>query len=135
MYVFECTYTNYFGETKPGKAMFQLSKPEIFEIAANLDGGFESAGQKLIDSNDDAAIFSSFTKIIAKAYGEISQDGSRFVKSPEASKAFMETPIYEQLFEKFITDPEFQRKFIAGIVPSDSKEQVLESLTELMTTK
>ena len=131
MYTFECVYENYLGETRKGKAMFQLSKPEIFEIAATLDGGFEAGAAKLIDSHDDAKIFANFQNIVAKAYGEVSQDGNRFVKSPEASKAFMETPIYEKLFDKFISDANFQKTFIESIVPSDSKEAVREALLDV----
>lgn len=132
MYKYEAIYENYFGETRKETVCFQLSRPEIMGLASELPGGFEAGAQKLIDSHDDRAMFANFQNVIAKSYGEISQDGRRFVKGPELSKAFMETPIYEQIFDKMISDPQFLKEFIAGIVPEDNKEEVANALVEYL---
>ena len=132
MYKYEAIYTNYLGETRKKTVYFQLSRPEVFGFATTLPGGFESGAQRLIDSHDENAMFINFQKIIAMAYGEISQDGDRFVKSPELSKAFMETPIYEQIFDKMISDQDFLKEFIVGVVPSDNKEEVANALIDYL---
>lgn len=132
MYTFECVYENYFGETVKEAARFQLSRPEIFGIEASKKGGFVAAAEKMKAEHDETEIFANFQNIIALAYGEISPDGRRFVKSPELSKAFLETPIYEQLFDKLISDSDFQMEFLSGIVPKDSKEEVAKALQDYL---
>lgn len=131
MFKYECTYTNYFGEERTEAVYFQLSRPEIMEIATSIPGGFEAGAMKMINNHDDAGMFDSYQKVIAKAYGEISDDGRRFVKSPELSKAFMETPIYEKLFDDML-NPEFQQKFITQICPVDSQEDVASALSDFL---
>lgn len=135
MFKFECEYTNYFGETRKKTVYFQLSRPEVLEFATTLPGGFESGAQKLVDSHDEHAMFVNYQKMIALAYGEISQDGDRFVKSPELSKAFMETPVYTQMFDKLVAEPEFLKAFIIGVVPDDSKEDVGTALAEYIKSE
>ena len=93
MYTKEFVYTNYFGETVKETCRFQLTRPEVMEIATGVKGGFEAAAQRMVESHDEAAMFANFQNIIAKSYGEVSPDGRRFIKSPELSKAFLETPM------------------------------------------
>lgn len=124
------TYENYFGETRNKTVHFQLNKVEIMELASSVQGGFEQAAQKMIDEHDDPKLFANFTNIIAKAYGEISADGDHFVKSPELSKSFMETPVYEKFFEELIGDQNAMTAFIAAIVPKDASADVVKALAE-----
>lgn len=135
MYTMDFVYTNYFGETVKETCRFQLTRPEVMEIATGVKGGFETAAQRMVESHDEAALFNNFQNIIAKAYGEVSPDGRRFIKSPELSKAFLETPMYEQLFDKLISDAEFQREFIVGLVPKDSQENVGKALADYIAER
>lgn len=132
MFKFECTYKNYYGEERTETVYFQLSRPEVMEFAVALPGGLEAGAQRLVESHDHAEMFDKFQKLIAKAYGEISQDGRRFIKSPEMSKAFMETPIYEKMFDKMISDPNFVNEFCVGCVPEDAKGDVASSLADFL---
>lgn len=135
MYTMDFVYENYFGETVKETCRFQLTRPEVMEIATSVKGGFEAAAQKMVESHDEAAMFNNFQTIIAKSYGEISPDGRRFVKSPELSQGFLQTPMYEQLFDKLISDPAFQREFITGLVPKDSQVEVGKALADFMADK
>lgn len=135
MYKFETEYTNYFGETRKKTVYFQLSRPEVLGFATTLPGGVTAGAQKLVESHDEFALFNNFEKMIALSYGEISQDGDRFVKSPELSKAFMETPVYQILFDKMITDKDFLTAFIEGVVPEDNKEEVANALVDYINGK
>ena len=135
MYTMDFVYTNYFGETVKETCRFQLTRPEVMEIATGVKGGFEAAAQRMVETHDEAALFNNFQNIIAKSYGEVSPDGRRFIKSSELSKAFLETPMYEQLFDKLISDPEFQREFITGLVPKDSQADVGKALADFMADR
>lgn len=135
MYTMDFVYENYFGETVKETCRFQLTRPEVMEITTSVKGGFEAAAQKMVESHDEAAMFNNFQTIIAKSYGEISPDGRRFVKSPELSQGFLQTPMYEQLFDKLISDPVFQCEFITGLVPKDSQAEVGKALADFMADK
>lgn len=124
------TYENYIGETRTKTVRFQLNKVEVLELASSEKGGFESAAQRMIEEHDDPKIFANFQKIILMAYGELSPDGDRFMKSPEISKAFSETPVYEKLFEELISDPNKMNEFIIAVSPRDSSEEVRKALIE-----
>lgn len=135
MYTKEFTYTNYFGETVKETCRFQLTRPEVIEMATSVKGGFEAAAQKMIESHDEGAMFNNLQTLIAKAYGEISPDGRRFMKSEELSKAFLETPMYEQLFDELISDQKFQQEFIIGLVPRDSQADVGKALADYIAER
>ena len=47
MYTKEFVYTNYFGETVKETCRFQLTRPEVTEIATGVKGGFEAAAQRV----------------------------------------------------------------------------------------
>lgn len=130
MYTREFVYEDFAGTTRKETARFQLTKAEIMELAYSVKGGFIAAAQRMIDNRDEPAMFKNFKKIIAMAYGEISEDNRRFVKSPELSKAFMETPMYDILFNDMITQPGYLDTFLSEVVPKDQKEAVAGALKD-----
>jgi len=58
------------------------------------------------------------------AYGEKSDDGRRFMKSEEISRGFMETPAYEVLFEKLVTDAGAASEFVNRVMRANGNKQV-----------
>ena len=134
MFVKEITYEDYAGNTRTETVRFQLTKAEIMELAYSVKGGFVAAAQKIINDGNEPEMFSNFKKIIAIAYGEVSDDNRRFVKSPELSKAFMETPMYDILFEELTTKEGALNNFIEQLVPKDAKADVTKALQDYATT-
>ena len=90
---------------------FDLSKPEIVKMQASAKGGYDVQLKSVAAGPNGALIMEFFEDFIKSAYGEKSDDGRRFMKSEEISKAFMETPAYEVLFEKLVTDAEYAAEF------------------------
>jgi len=118
------TYTDYFGETRTEDFRFHLSKAECAERQmATAGGGYAELLKKIVDARDAEKIVSYFKQFILDSYGEISADGRRFVKSPEISKAFSETPAYEQLYMKLATDDEYAAKFVNGVLPAPEEKK------------
>ena len=118
------TYTDYFGETRTEDFRFHLSKAECAERQmATAGGGYAELLKKIVDARDAEKIVSYFKQFILDSYGEISEDGRRFVKSPEISKAFSETPAYEQLYMKLATDDEYAAKFVNGVLPAPEEKK------------
>lgn len=118
MYKKTITYTDYFDVERTEDFYFNLNESELMQLQLSTQRGFYNEMQALVDSHDGPKIMSVFNQIILKAYGEKSKDGRQFIKSPEISKAFSETPAYDKFFMEIIEDPKTASEFINGIVPS-----------------
>lgn len=105
------TYTDLNGVERTEDFYFDLSKPEIVKMQASAKGGYDVQLKSVAAGPNGALIMEFFENFIKSAYGEKSDDGRRFMKSEEISKAFMETPAYEVLFEKLVTDAEYAAEF------------------------
>lgn len=97
---------------------FDLSKPEIVKMQASTKGGYDVQLRSIAASLDGAKIMDFFENFISKSYGVKSEDGRRFMKSEEISRSFMETPAYEMLFEKLVTDDKYAADFVNAVMRS-----------------
>lgn len=116
------TYTDYNGVERKEDFWFNLSKAELMKMELSVAGGMAEMLTKLIDKQDGPVIMNTFEDIILKAYGEKSDDGRQFVKSPEISKAFSQTEAYSKLFMELITDSTAAAAFVNGIMPAEARE-------------
>lgn len=116
-------YTDYNGNEREEKFLFNLSKAELMEMEMGTTGGFAEMIQKIIETQDAPSIIKIFKELILKAYGEKSADGKRFVKVSETgvplSIGFSQTEAYSQLFMELATDSDAAANFIKGIIPND----------------
>lgn len=113
------TYTDYNDVERTETFYFNLSKSEIAEMQLTTEGGLGEKLQKIIDSKDQVEIFKMFKTLILKAYGEKSDDGRRFIKSPALSEAFSQTEAYDQFFMEIGTNADAATAFVNGIIPKD----------------
>ncbi len=113
------TYTDLNGTERTESFYFDMSKPEIVKMQSSVKGGYDVQLRSIAADLNGARIMEFFDDFISKAYGEKSEDGRRFVKSDEISKAFMETPAYEILFEELITDADAAAKFVNAVMRVD----------------
>lgn len=116
------TFTDYNGVEKKKDYRFNLSKAELLEMEIGSVGGYGEMVQKIIDAQDSQQLIDIFKKLILKAYGEISNDGERFIKSEELSTAFSQTEAYSKLFMELAFDDKAASEFVNGIMPSDIVE-------------
>lgn len=113
------TYLDYNDENRTETFMFNLTKSEVTEMEMSIEGGLVEKINKMVELKDGAQIMAFFKQIVLKAYGEKSSDGRRFVKSEELSLAFSQTPAYDNLFMRLVTDPQAAADFISGVIPKD----------------
>lgn len=113
------TYTDYNGVERTEDFWFNFSQAEILEMEIGRNGGMADFLQKIIDSKDQEAIVKHFKDLVLKAYGEKSEDGRRFIKSPELSKAFSETEAYSKLYIELAFDAKAASDFVNGIIPKN----------------
>lgn len=127
------TYTDYNGVERTEDFYFNLSKAELAEMELSTDSGMEDLLNKIINSKDNKRIVEIFKQLILKAYGEKSEDGKRFIKSEELSKAFSETPVYDDLFMELATDDKAAAEFINGVIPQSIAKQIEEKDIKKLT--
>ena len=114
-------YVDYDGVEREETFYFNLTKAEIVRMESSEDGGMSVNMDRILKSPNGKEIMRYFEEFIKASYGEKSDDGRRFVKSPELSKAFMETPAYDVLFMELVTDAKKAAAFVNSVVP-DMKE-------------
>lgn len=113
------TYNDYNGNKRTEDFYFNLTKAEVMEMEMSKNGGLSEHIQRIVQSEDNAAIISIFKDIICKSYGEKSLDGKRFIKSKEITDAFVQTEAYSELFMALATNAEEAAAFVNGIIPVD----------------
>lgn len=117
------TYTDLNGVDRTEDFYFNLSKPEIVKMQASVKGGYDVQLKSIAANLNGGLIMDFFEELIAKAYGEKSEDGRRFMKSEEISRSFMETPAYEVLFEELVTNDKVAAEFVNAIMSVNSTKK------------
>lgn len=113
------TYSDLDGNPVTEDFYFNLSKAEIAEMEVQFDGGLSKHLEKVVESQNGAEIITAFKDIISKAIGRRSDDGKRFIKSPDIAAEFFETDAWSVLFMELLTDGNEAAKFVNGMMPPD----------------
>lgn len=116
-------YTNYDGVEREKDYFFNLKKSELIDLQYKTPKGFISYIEEITKSGDNSELWKAFRDIVLLAYGEKSDDGERFMKSEEISKAFEETEAFSVLIMELIEEDDAASDFINGIMPADINTQ------------
>lgn len=118
-------YKDFNGVEREETFMFNLTNAEITEMGVGLVGGgsLEEYITKLSEEKDPMKVIEMFKKLINLSYGVKSDDGRRFMKSPELLKEFTETNAYSELFMELANDSKAATEFFDGIIPELTPEQ------------
>lgn len=105
---------------------FNLSKAEIAELQfSDKDDTLSDMMTNLGDDNTSARkALEIFKKVIAKAIGERSDDGARFIKNDTIRKDFMETEAYSELLFELMEDPKGAADFLTNLFPKGAQEEI-----------
>lgn len=110
-------YRDFNGVEREETFYFNLTKAELVKFEAGEEGGVSAKLDRIMKSPNPKEIIAFFDQFIMMAYGEKSDDGRRFVKSPEISKAFSETPAYDALFTELVLDAKKAADFVNALIP------------------
>lgn len=116
-------YTNYDGAEREKDFFFNLKKSELVDLQYKTSKGFITYIEEITKAGDSSELWKAFRDIVLMAYGEKSDDGERFMKSPEISKAFEETEAFSVLIMELIEKDGAASDFINGIMPKDLTEK------------
>jgi hypothetical protein len=115
-------YTDFNGKDRIEDFNFHLNKPELLELEASYEGGWLAHLQRVVNANNNAEIYSTMKDFILRSFGIKSEDGRRFMKSPEIRRGFEESPAFEILLMELTLGPEATKAstdFINGVMPKD----------------
>ena len=124
MYKKTITYLDYNGEEIKEDFYFNLTKAEILEMQLEKEGGLAEKIQTIVDSKNVPELIKIFKELILRSYGKKSDDGKRFIKSPELSREFTQTEAYSELFMELATDSDAASAFINGTIPANLAKEL-----------
>lgn len=110
-------YEDYNGDKQSEVVYFNLSKPEIIKMEMTTSGGYGAYLQTIAKSDNKELIYTTFMDLIEKSYGVKSDDGQRFIKSPEITEKFMQSEAYSEFLYKLLTDTDYMTAFCNNIIP------------------
>ena len=136
MFKKEIEYEDFNGQKRKEMFYFNLSKAELMEMELSTQAGMEEMIKMLIATKDNAKIVQTFKDLILKSYGIKSEDGTRFIKTPELREAFEQSNAYSELFMEILSDTNAQVAFINGVIngvnaPEMKEEDAIAKLKEL----
>ena len=111
------TYTDYNDVERTETFYFNLTKAEVLEMELSTTGGLSAMIQGVIDAKDTPQLIKIFKDLVLKAYGKKSEDGRRFIKTPELTAEFSQTEAYSDIFMELATDDKAASAFVEGITP------------------
>lgn len=126
------TYKN-FDDVKVEKVLyFNVSKTELAEnnvdLEAELQGILErieqiSKGEEEATTADMRRLLELVKTLMRMAYGVRSEDGERFIKSPELWTEFTQTAAYDAFLMSLFENEEKAVAFMLGIMPAELREE------------
>lgn len=123
-------YKNFDGEDRVMDAHFHLTELELTELQVSEDGGLINLLQKIVKEEDNRKLVELFKKVILMSFGKKSEDGERFIKDPEITKAFSQTAAFPELFMSLLENEDRGVEFMNGILPAGSQRLTTEELLE-----
>lgn len=133
------TYTDFNGNTQSKDLYFHMSSPELLSMEFQEDGTeLSKQMESILASENKGAMIEIMQDFIKKSYGIKSEDGQRFIKSPEVLDEFLQSEAYNAFFMKLFSEENYMVKFITGIIPnnvqalasSDSKADLIQKFKD-----
>lgn len=128
----DITYIDYNGTERTETACFNLTKTELAFMSNSVDGGIYNKLVRIVKSRKAPEIMNTFNEIIKKAYGVVSDDGRRLMKSDELYEEFVQTPAYDKFFMEVTSSDATMAAFIKGILPADLAASIDVNATDLI---
>lgn len=117
MYKKTINYTDYNGDEQTEDFYFNLNEAELIDMALGDDQDFGAKLRSISGESNPKKLVPIFKEIVAKTYGVKSDDGRRFVKSPEVFDEFSQTEAYAVLISELSFDANAAVNFVNGVMP------------------
>ena len=127
-------YVDFNGKARAEAAYFHISKAEMTRAVAQGTSDEEEIKAALIREDNDY-MFNALEKFIGMAYGQQSEDGTRFHKDPQLTSDFMRSPAYDVFFTDLLKDMPNAFEFVKGVFPADLTAGIEKSMAKLDVNK
>lgn len=124
MWKFTAEYEDWNGNPKKRELLFNLTMAEMMSLQNSVKGGIETYYQRILDEQDNVALYQRFEELVKLAYGVKSDDGERFIKNDEVYNNFKESAAYDVFMQYLLTTEDGASKFISGIMPAKVKAKL-----------
>lgn len=124
------TYEDYDGQTRTEDFYFNLTEAELqrYYFEHSNEGMFEYLKSILLTKNTKG-MMDFIAEIINISFGVKSEDGKRFVKDPNLTRAFSQTEAYSTLYMELMTKENAIAEFLTGCMPKKAlKSEVQKSI-------
>lgn len=113
-------YVNYNGQRRTKDFYFNLNKLELAKLTSDVEGmSFQDYLRKMSEEQDMSKMLDLVKEVILMSYGEKSEDGEEFVKTPEIRAKFENSPAFIELYMSMFQDTDAAVKFMTGVLPPD----------------
>lgn len=121
------TYKDFDDVERTEDFYFNLTEAEITDMNLDENANLAEKIQSIINSKDMKQIKDYFQWIVLKAYGVKSDDGRKFMKSPEIIADFKATQAYSDIWMELAYDADAASEFVNGIMPKNLVAQIEEN--------
>lgn len=127
----EITYTDYTGKKKTKVFRFHLSRAELMKMEMTCEGSLKEKLIAMVKEQNKVKLYEYFEYLVKSSYGIRSDDGERFEKSDEISKAFTESEAYSELMVELCSGEQKVIEFVNGIMPTPVPEEEQKKVIEM----
>lgn len=129
------TYRDYDNNERTETLWFNMNRFELTEFAAELpDDLFKNLSgannmetvSRIANEMGSKGVIDFIKNLVLKSYGEKSDDGRRFKKSPELSEEFSQTIAFDTFMSELLSDDNAAANFVNSIIPADMAEKLSE---------
>lgn len=124
MWKFTAEYEDWNGNPRKKELFFNLTMSEMMALQNSVKGGIETYYQRILDEQDNVALYKRFEDLVKLTYGVKSDDGERFIKNDEVYNTFKESGAYDVFMQYLLTTEDGAAKFINGIMPAKVKAKL-----------
>jgi hypothetical protein len=117
------TFEDYNGVSRTEDFFFNLTNAELAQLSMSKNG-LDAYIERISKTRDQAELSNLFKKVLDMSYGIKSDDGRRFMKSPEILADFQQTEAYSIIYMELAQDADAALKFFQGIIPADKAKAI-----------
>ena len=124
MWKFTAEYEDWNGVHKKRELLFNMTTAEMMSLQNSVRGGIETYYRRILEENDNVALYNRFEELVKLTYGVKSDDGERFIKNEDVYNAFKESAAYDVFMQYLLMTEDGATKFISGIMPAQLKAKL-----------
>lgn len=102
---------------------FHISKAEFLAMTGD-NKDMEARIQRIIASQDIKGVLEEFRALIKMSAGIRSEDGQRFIKTPEAQSELFDSPAYDELLMEVCTKADASAEFVRQLIPEKMQKEM-----------